>query len=430
MMENQSEIAIKYRVSRHLGKEIIDLSCLDSLYYRAMEMKSWIRLARKKAGLTQEQLAEKLGLTKGNISAWENGRHEASFAQLAAIAQLSGLPIGHDASPALANAGSMMDWQKEDAARLSALFAQHRGRLSVDEFSRRFEIGPKIAQYLAGQTPLTMEAAVGFARGLGVELDSISPRLDAERRRPATESNEIVRLQPGAEDGNTPADRLQLVMAEQHLDVNSLAKLLSVESAVVRSWLEPDAPKLQLHHAVKLQDAYGYSPAWLINKSGNPKLNSAIEPELDEPSLPFDTIQIPDNAFRKIPVRGMAQLGDNGHFVDVEYPVGHGDGYVFFPTKDPDAYALRCNGESMRPRVKHNEFVVVEPNTQIQNGDEVLVKSQDGRVMVKELAYVRDGIVHLSSVNERHGMLRIPQDQIERMHFVGGIVKRSAWRPD
>ena len=62
-----------------------------------MEMKSWIRLARKKAGLTQEQLADKLGLTKGNISAWENGRHEASFAQLAAISELSGLPIGQDA---------------------------------------------------------------------------------------------------------------------------------------------------------------------------------------------------------------------------------------------------------------------------------------------------------------------------------------------
>lgn len=395
-----------------------------------MEMKSWIRLARKKAGLTQEQLADKLGLTKGNISAWENGRHEASFAQLAAIAELSGLPIGQDATPALANAGSVMSWQKEDAVRLSALFAQHRGRLSVDEFSRRYEIGPKISQFLAGQVPLTMEAAVGFARGLGVELDAISPRLHAERQRPVSESAEIARLQPGAEDGNTPWDRLQLVMAEQHLDVAALAKLLSVEPAVVRSWLEPGAPKLQLHHAVKLQEAYGYSPAWLINKAGEPKLSAAIEPELDEPSVAFDVVSIPPNSFRRIPVRGMAQLGDNGHFVDIGYPVGHGDGYVLFPTKDPDAYALRCNGESMRPRVKHNEFVVVEPNTQIQNGDEVLVKSQDGRVMVKELAYVRDGIVHLSSVNERHGMVRIPQDQVERLHFVAGIVKRSAWRPD
>jgi len=395
-----------------------------------MEMKSWIRLARKKAGLTQEQLADKLGLTKGNISAWENGRHEASFSQLTAIAELSGLPIGQDAAETTLAAGTMMSWQKEDAARLSELFAQHSGRLSVDEFGRRYGIGSKITQFLAGRIPLTMEAAMGFARGLGIDLDAISPRLGAEQRRPASDANTVVRQQPGAKDGNTPADRLQYVMAEQHLDIASVAKLLGVEAAVVRSWLEPNAPKLGLHHAVKLQEAYSYSPKWLINGQGERKLSGAIEPELDEPTLPFDTFQIPDDAFRKIPVRGMAQLGDNGHFVDVEYPVGHGDGYVFFPTKDPDAYALRCNGESMRPRVKHNEFVVVEPNTQIQNGDEVLVKSMDGRVMVKELAYVRDGIVHLSSVNERHGMLRIPQDQIERMHFVGGIVKRSAWRPD
>jgi len=172
--------------------------------------------------------------------------------------------------------------------------------------------------------------------------------------------------------------------------------------------------------ARKIEDTFGYPTYWMDSEAISPSPSTRVTPAL----------QIPDDAFRKIPVKGMAQLGEDGHFVDVEYPVGYGDGYVFFPTKDPDAYALRCNGESMRPRVKHNEFVVVEPSTEIQNGDEVLVKSLDGRVMVKELAYVRDGIVHLSSVNERHGMLRIPQDQIERMHFVGGIVKRSAWRPD
>ncbi len=45
-------------------------------------MKDWIRSARTHAKLTQEQLAERLGLTKGNVSAWENGRHEASHEQL------------------------------------------------------------------------------------------------------------------------------------------------------------------------------------------------------------------------------------------------------------------------------------------------------------------------------------------------------------
>ena len=324
-------------------------------------------------------------------------------------------------------------WQLEDAERLKALYEARKGKMSQEEFGNRFEIGSQgmVWQYLNARRALNIKAASGFARGLGVSVDAFSPRLAEEIRLASSQiAQPLPVVQPGSELGKTPSDRIQLVMAEQHVDVVGLAELLGVETAVVRSWLEPGAPKPGLHHVVKLQEAYGYSPKWLMNGQGDPKLGSAIEPELDEPTLPFDTFPIPQDAFRKIPVRGMAQLGDNGHFVDVEYPVGHGDGYVFFPTKDPDAYALRCNGESMRPRVKHNEFVVVEPNTQIQNGDEVLVKALDGRVMVKELAYVRDGTVHLSSVNERHGMLRIPQDQIERMHFVCGIVKRSAWRPD
>lgn len=55
-----------------------------------MEMKDWIRAARQSATLTQDQLAERLGLTKGNISAWENGRHEASHEQLVRVAAITG----------------------------------------------------------------------------------------------------------------------------------------------------------------------------------------------------------------------------------------------------------------------------------------------------------------------------------------------------
>lgn len=324
-------------------------------------------------------------------------------------------------------------WQIDDAERLKTLYALHKGKMSQEEFGVRFDIGRQsmVWQYLNGRRPLNIKAATNFARGLGVSVEAISPRLAEEIRRASAAMRERIPDPPATATATTTSDqRLSLVMAEQRLDVPGLASLLAVEPAVVRSWLEAGAPKLPLHHAVKLQEAFSYSPKWLINGTGDSKLSGAIEPELDEPSLPFDVFPIPQNSFRKIPVRGMAQLGDNGHFVDVEYPVGHGDGYVAFPTRDPDAYALRCNGESMRPRVKHNEFVVVEPGTQIQNGDEVLVKSQDGRVMVKELAYVRDGVVHLSSVNEKHGMLRIPQEQIERLHFVAGIVKRSSWYPD
>lgn len=133
---------------------------------------------------------------------------------------------------------------------------------------------------------------------------------------------------------------------------------------------------------------------------------------------------------RRLPVVGTALLGDNGFFVELEYPVGFGDGYVEHSTNDKDAYALQCKGESMRPRIKPNEFVIVEPNTKVSNGDEVLVKCIKGRVMVKELLYIRDGEVNLGSVNESFAKITIPLAEIESMQYVGAIVKNSKWKPN
>jgi SOS-response transcriptional repressor LexA len=132
----------------------------------------------------------------------------------------------------------------------------------------------------------------------------------------------------------------------------------------------------------------------------------------------------------KLPVVGMAQLGDNGFFVELEYPVGFVDGYVEHSTYDKDAYALQCKGDSMRPRIKPNEFVIIEPNTKPSNGDEVLVKCIKGRVMIKELLYVRDNEVHLGSVNESFAKITIPLSEIESIQYVGAIVKSSKWKPN
>lgn len=132
-------------------------------------------------------------------------------------------------------------------------------------------------------------------------------------------------------------------------------------------------------------------------------------------------------AFSLVPVVGSAQLGDNGHWSELEYPVGHGDGYISYPTKDPNAYALRCYGDSMKPRIKEGEFVIVEPNSEPQNGDEVLVRTTDDRVMVKTLLYKRDGRVHLLSINEAHPPQSIALQDVEKIHPIAAIVKKALW---
>ena len=52
-----------------------------------MNISNWIRVSRKTAGLTQTELGDTLGVTKGNVSAWEAGRHEPSYRQMLKIAK-------------------------------------------------------------------------------------------------------------------------------------------------------------------------------------------------------------------------------------------------------------------------------------------------------------------------------------------------------
>lgn len=54
---------------------------------------SWIKDARKKWGGSQEALALELGLTKGNVSAWENDRHKPKLEQILTISRITGHPL-------------------------------------------------------------------------------------------------------------------------------------------------------------------------------------------------------------------------------------------------------------------------------------------------------------------------------------------------
>jgi DNA-binding transcriptional regulator YiaG len=220
--------------------------------------------------------------------------------------------------------------------------------------------------------------------------------------------------------GETSAHRLRRALSDKDVSPTELASVAGIGVETAALWLGGIGPDIAMVQAVAIQNTYGVNSVWLLKGKGEPGVAVRYADAFDP---------ITDLKWRGAPVVGFAQLGDNGHFVDIEYPVGYGDGFVASPTEDKDAYALRCVGDSMRPRIKDREFVVVEPNHVIEPGDEVLVKSKDGRVMVKEFLYERAGRVHLISVNETHAPIAIEKGNIEKMHYVGWIAKPSAWRP-
>jgi len=66
-----------------------------------INIEDWVKSARNKANLTQEQLAERLSMTKANISAFENGRTVPSFVHMIKICQICdvSLPTNEPRSP-------------------------------------------------------------------------------------------------------------------------------------------------------------------------------------------------------------------------------------------------------------------------------------------------------------------------------------------
>lgn len=130
------------------------------------------------------------------------------------------------------------------------------------------------------------------------------------------------------------------------------------------------------------------------------------------------------SAVRRVPVRGTASMGMDGYWVDLEYPVGQGDGFFEHPTADPDAYVLKVKGDSMHPAIRSGWYVLVEPHGTIQQGEYVLVKLTDGRSTVKELLWHKNGEYGLlATANDAR--LTVSEAEVEGIYPIAAVLPPS-----
>lgn len=145
-----------------------------------------------------------------------------------------------------------------------------------------------------------------------------------------------------------------------------------------------------------------------------------IDAALPEARVFFDAPLNISN-WRTVRIMGTAQMGDNGYWYEFE----DGDGCIDVISTDPDAYALRVRGDSMAPAIRNNWVVWCEPNSELVSGEYVMVKTNDGRSMVKELLYANCSEISLMSLNADFGRLTLPINDVLQAHYVGGIVPPS-----
>lgn len=201
---------------------------------------------------------------------------------------------------------------------------------------------------------------------------------------------------------------------------NKLADAAGVSNGTVGDWLSGKSQGIDGDNLIKVANFFAVRPEQLMHVD----LTQLVREDLAHYSVaPLASLM------QRVPVAGTAKLGEDGFYDTLQDDFGGGDGHVVFPTRDRDAYALRVEGDSMRPRFKPGEYVVVEPSRAPEPGHEVVVKTTDGRTMVKVFDWRRGGRVQLGSVNEMHPPISFSESAIEKMHRVVGVVQADLYQP-
>jgi len=213
------------------------------------------------------------------------------------------------------------------------------------------------------------------------------------------------------------SERIKELLGALDVTQRQLADLAEVSKAAANAWItkgtKPGGTAL-----LNLRRKRGINPDWVIDGKGKMFLSN------DEWTQPKQL----STSYTEAPVVGTAQLGPEGYWEAMDYPVGYGDGHIAVPSDDPNAYALRVRGDSMTPAIRDGWFVVVEPNSPVCPGEYVLIVTTDGQSMIKELLWERGDRVSLMSVNEEFGRLTLSREEIETIHHVAFIAPPSKHR--
>lgn len=207
------------------------------------------------------------------------------------------------------------------------------------------------------------------------------------------------------------ADRLTLAMRIKGISQAALGEGVGVSQTTI--WKLMNGKTSSNRKLYEIADYLKINLNWLVSGDG--------EMENNQPTNEIEYIgNIKEGT---IIVKGEAIMGTDGAFqMDEDF-----NGRLKFHSDDPHAFALKVKGDSMFPRINSGEFVVIEPNIVPCSGDEVLVRTKDGRNMIKKLEFHRDCVYRFTSINQDHPPITLDENQVDKIMFVSAIVKSARY---
>ena len=141
-------------------------------------------------------------------------------------------------------------------------------------------------------------------------------------------------------------------------------------------------------------------------------------------SLGFDTTS-PKSPIRFVPVLNSISAGKIIDYTDMDYPVGWADDWEYCPEeiKNPHAFALDVDGDSMESTISKGDRVLISPQTKVENGQIAAVVNDHGKTL-KRVHFEEDHICLTSDNPKYPSMFWKKEDDPKIIGRVVRVVKR------
>lgn len=181
---------------------------------------------------------------------------------------------------------------------------------------------------------------------------------------------------------------------------SAVARLLNESPQTVKNWESRGVSK---DGAMKAQAAWGCDANWIRSGTGQMMLQAVPSPLPMFGAEPWHEFQpVRPGKIHGVPVVGQGSGGNlpERMWTDGDFPVGVTNEYAEVASTDPHAFIIRVVGTSMVPKYSPGDFALVEPGTEPDLEDEVLVRLTDGQTILKRLLSRRGGHYRLGSFND------------------------------
>jgi SOS-response transcriptional repressor LexA len=207
------------------------------------------------------------------------------------------------------------------------------------------------------------------------------------------------------------ADRFKIAVSESGVadTQEALGRLLGVSPVMI--WSYRSGEKMpRMSTAARMAEALGVNVNWLLTGQGSMK-PEPLTPENWLKDIEFENNVGPGPKLRKpIPLISWVKAGDLCEAED-PYQPGDADEWLDCPfDHSPSAFCLRVVGDSMMPEYREGEVILVDPALCANHGDDVIVRTPEGKATFKRLHDTPDG-KYLIAINPAHPdrIIKVPE---------------------